>query len=279
MSLVNGLNETPNVHIVLSCRRFDFEYDSRFTGLNAKEVELGDLLWPDVEMVLQGEGLDPSSWSEPARKVICTPQHLRLFVDHFSGSGGAPTFDSYHSMLETVFSLRLRGTGSRSLRETLGSVALEMAEQEELWQPRARFDSKDEDIEKLIGRGFLLSSDDEKRVTFRHQTVFDFVRARAFVSSKHKLAEFVAAKHDSLHIRPILWSALHYLRSADPRTYREQLKQIWEIPNLRIHVRLLLISFLGRLSKPNNLEAKLLLSAVDDERFCKVILSAVSVVI
>lgn len=276
LALVNRLLAIPNVHIVLSCRRFDFEYDVRFNKLEAEAITLGDLSWDKVEPMLRDRGLDPSSWSEAARKVLCTPQHLRLFVDHLAGTEEAPAFDSYHSMLEAVFSLRFKGLDRQSLVDTLGKVAMEIAGSEELWQPRARFDSDYAGIDQLVGLGFLRLSTDGKRVTFEHQTIFDFVRARAFVQKEHLLADYVQSKQGSLFVRPILWSALHYLRSADPAMYRQQLKQLWETPDLRLHVRLLLISFLGRQPEPADHEEALLLPAIDNPRLQEKVLLAIS---
>lgn len=264
LALVNRLKSTPNVHIILSCRRFDYEYDVRFQGLKAKEIALGDLPWEEVEKLLRAHGCETAGWSEPVRRVLQAPQHLRLFIDHLVDAGTPPTFDSYHTMLEAVFKLRFRGPESGALLETIRELALRMAESEELWQPRARFDQRFDAINRLVALGFLQESPDHKQIGFTHQTVFDFVRARAFVQADNSLAEYVAAKHCSLNVRPTLWSALHYMRAADPAAYRDQLNQVWGMQDLRVHVRLMLIAFLGLHQEPRDEEAHLLMPTLDD---------------
>ena len=96
-------------------------------------------------------------------------------------------------------------------------------------------------IRKLIAAGFIIRSDNDLSVAFRHQTMFDFLRARAFVRKNAHLSDYVInEKRQSLFVRPILWSSLHYLRGSDRAVYRREFQKLWSARNLRSHVRRLL---------------------------------------
>jgi hypothetical protein len=130
-----------------------------------------------------------------------------------------------------------------------------MAEEEELWLPAVRFEKEHKNaLEHLIGAGLLRYSDDRRQIGFRHQTLFDFVRARSFAARVLRLSDYVLEKQDALFVRPTLWTALRYLRDADRRGYQQHFATLWQKKNLRRHVRYLLIAFLGQVADPEMIE-------------------------
>ena len=85
------------------------------------------------------------------------------------------------------------------------------------------------EVENLLAAEFLVSSDDDLSVSFRHQTMFDFLRARAFLRSEEGLANYIlVVKQESLFVRPILWSAFAYLRQSDQSVYRREFRPALE---------------------------------------------------
>jgi hypothetical protein len=130
-------------------------------------------------------------------------------------------------------------------------VADALAEEEELWLPVARFDDRfDTELHQLQEANILIRSSDGSRLGFTHQTVFDFVRARSFTARGASLADFVIHRQDSLAVRPPLWSTLNYIRNADPRSYEREVSAILNHSETRLHVKLLIIAFLGTVSEP-----------------------------
>ncbi len=139
-----------------------------------------------------------------------------------------------------------------------------MASEEELWLPVVRFQSKYQtDLDHLVAAGLLTYSPDLHRIGFRHQTLFDFVRARAFGAQVVRFAEHVLTRQDALFVRPTVWSALHYLRDADPEGYHREFRTLWDRPDLRRHIRYLLIAFLGQVADPNPIEIGWLLPVLE----------------
>ena len=264
--LVGAISNTPNLHVIMSCREFEFRNDVRLITLKAESIALSPLTWDQVSPLLTTHQPDADTWNEEVREVLRTPQHLAIFLSHLSGSKNVPTFSSYQGLLNRVVEERLeQGYGSRTV-EAAERIAGEMAQEEELWLARDRFEPEfRNELKNLKAAEFLVSSENDLSIAFRHQTLFDFLRARSFLRQRMSLAKHVTVeKQESLFIRPILWSTLHYLRGADRAIYRKEFRHLWEHEGLRLHLRYLLISFLGQGKEPDDEEANWLLPTLDD---------------
>jgi hypothetical protein len=133
-------------------------------------------------------------------------------------------------------------------------LAGQMAEDEALWLAASRFDDHLNSLKRLEALGFIVRSENNLSVAFSHQTVFDYVLARTFVRNTGLLSTYVLERQDSLFVRAKVWSALNYLREAEVRSYERELVEIWKTKDLRRHLRLLLIEFLGQMDQPLEFE-------------------------
>lgn len=258
LGLINRLREIENLHILCSCRSFEFEHDLRLATLKPESVSLVDPPFSAVEALLDSAGISCAAWPNEAKEILRRPQHLNLFLRHLSREG-PPCFRSYHAMIESVYRERLLKPYGGSTVRALETIAAVMAEEENLWLPVSRFELEfGQEIQRLVAADILRYGANALRIGFRHQTIFDFVRARAFASGNLRLAQHVLERQDSLFIRPILWATLHYLRDANRTEYRKELQLLWESPELRHHVRLLLVEFLGRVSEPDAVEIEMI---------------------
>lgn len=278
VQLINSVRGITSLHTLVSCREFDFRHDVRFSTLEAKEVSLRQLEWEHVEPLVSAHGFDTSGWSEGVRDVLLTPQHLGMFLDYFSDVDRFPLFENYQGLLSRIIERRLLNAhGARTLEaaETLASV---MAEREELWIARSSFEAQfSSELQRLEQEGFLVRSSNELSISFRHQTVFDFLRARAFLTRDQSLAEYVVDhKQQSLFVRPVLWSTLNYLRASDRASYWDQFLALWHREGLRAHVHDLLVNFLGQLSQPDDREAQVLFAVLDSSDPRSKVLLAIS---
>lgn len=263
LELVRTVRRTPNLHVIVSCRAFEARYDPRLKIADAQEVMLAPPPWEAVAPLLAARGIAVDSLGEEARLVLCTPQHLALFVTYLA-DGGTAVFPTYHAMLDAVADSLERRHGRRVV-DAAETIAAAMGDEEQIRLSKARFrrDWRDE-VETLIREGVLLS-EDGLSVAFRHQTLFDFLRARQFVHYGASLAAFVIDnKQESLFVRPILWSALTYLRAAEPGAYKREFRKLWGFAPLRAHLRDLLTGFLGQVADPDDEEAAWLLPRLED---------------
>ncbi len=269
LQLIDSLRDCDNLSVLVSCRDFEFRNDVRFNTLDAQEVQLTPLSWPQVEPLFAARSLDTSGWSDDVRNVLCTPQHFALFLKHLANGDGVPVFTTYQELLNRVISERIEQTHGARTVEAAELIASTMAEVEEMWLGRDRFAKQyAEELERLEESGFLVRSENGMSIAFRHQTLFEFLRARAFLRAQQSLAEFaIDRKQQSLYVRPILWNALSYLRESDIAAYRNQFESLWSRPELRRHIRFLLLDFLGKQANPDDREAGWLFSQLDDPQY------------
>jgi hypothetical protein len=265
LSLIRELRKAEGVHIILSCREFEFRHDLRLSALNATPVRMTDPSWGDVSGLLAAAGLDADQWPEHARQLLRRPQYLNFFVSHFAKIRPTPTFVSYHAMIEAVLQNSLvKALGPMGL-DALEQVAAAMAEDEELWVASARFERDfGPALRRLAALDLVVFDETGSKLAFRHQTLFDFVRARAFASRTISLSQHVLSRQDALFVRPTLWSTLHYLRNADGAAYTKEFGLLWSAPNLRRHIRYLMVEFLGQLADPSVVEAAWFLPLLDE---------------
>ena len=278
LRFVNILEGVPNLHVLMSCREFEYHNDVRLSTLKAEKVSLARLSWKQVEPLPVARGIETNGWSEDVRDVLRTPQHLAMFLGHLADKENEPLFTNYQGLLARIVSERLEKIYGGRTVEAAEHIAKVMALEEEIWLGRNRFEQKfGTEMQHLERAGFLMSSDNGLSVAFRHQTLFDFLRARSFLRDGQPLAEYIVEKkQESLFVRPILWSALSYLQASDKAVYREQFYQLWTRNELRPHLRYLLIDFLGQVTAPDEQEVQWLISKLEDPALRSRILRAIT---
>ncbi|KPL53233.1 hypothetical protein ABB55_14270 [Prosthecomicrobium hirschii] len=256
LNLIRKLGGRDNVHIVLSSRTFEFQHDVRLRTVAAEGLILQLPAWSDVVALLEASGVDAGAWPADARDVLRRPQALAIYLQLSTRFQSEP-FASYQAMLEQLWSERVLVGQTAAAREQLASdLADQMATHESLWLPAARFANRNPLLRALQGAGVLAVLDGS--VGFSHQTLFEFALARNFAREAGRLSAFVLGRQSSLFIRPKLWASLTYLRAVDIAVYHEEIETIWRTVDLRLHLRVLLIDFLGAQPKPTDREAVLM---------------------
>jgi hypothetical protein len=262
LNLVRRVGRINKIHVVLSSRTFEFNHDVRLRAIDAKSVTLEAPAWAEVAKILEANGVLAAGWPADAQEVMRYPQALNTYLQ-LKERGASESFTTYQEMLDRLWSERvLHGeTGPRRAR-LASEIANSMAEEESLWLARARFDHQAEDIQMLVASGVLTSFGSEGSLGFTHQTLFEYALARSFAQEKGRLSTYVLDRQQSLFVRPKLWAALNYLRTAELAHYESELGAIWSAPGLRKHLRFLLIDFLGQQASPTDQEALLLEHAI-----------------
>ncbi|MGY4471978.1 tetratricopeptide (TPR) repeat protein [Bradyrhizobium sp. LB9.1b] len=251
LSLIRALGNQPNVCVVVSARRFEYEHDTRLKSVQAESVFLDLPPWSEVLKILESHGIQAAGWPTDAQQVIRSPQSLATLLK-LTGASQSVAFDEYQKMLERLWQERIlnRPDGSR-VATLAGRIAEEMASKETLWLARSRYDAENEDLKTLLAEGILTTSAGSPgSIGFSHQTVFEFALARSFAQADGRLSSYIQERVASLFVRPKLWAALTYLRGVEVATYEHELRAIWALPNLRAHLRNLVIEFIGQQNSP-----------------------------
>lgn len=260
IDFVRQCSVIPNVSVICSCRNFDYYHDARFALLGATEIPLDLPEWTDVAIQLKRHGVpDPDMWPEPFKESLRTPQYLKVYVERFAATRNADPFGSYLSMLDDLWAREL---SDEAEREFLYRLTTYLIDDESLWAPAVLFEGDQKRIKSLAGKGILLEQDG--KIGFRHQTLLEHAKARLFTKEGISLCEFVVSRQDAIFVRPTLWAVLKYLRDTGSGKYRVELESLIGQP-LRLHLRYLLIEFLGQVQKPEDFEQVVMVDRLANE--------------
>ncbi len=87
--------------------------------------------------------------------------------------------------------------------------------------------------------------------------MLEHAKARLFAKEGRSLSAYVREKQNAIFVRPTVWSVLGYLRDAQRDKYLVEMQDLFAAP-LRLHLRYLLIEFIGQIREPNEHEIALL---------------------
>jgi len=266
LDLVQDLSDAPGVHTVISCRIFEQKHDPALRNLDATILTLELPDWSDVLPVLAARGLQAGVWNHELQQVLRSPHALDIFLSLLEGATEPAALKSFQGLLERQWETQVLSDSSGKRRTTLRHLAKKMADREVLGLPLAVLEDHFTEIQALAAAGLLRLDNGPGRVEFRHQTLYEFVRARSFLEESGSLTETVRAQQSSLRIRPQLWHALGYFRGASPEEYGAEIGSLWAA-DLRPHLKMLLIEFLGRQTAPLPAERRLAEHAMVDKWF------------
>lgn len=277
LNLIDKLGGRAGVHVVCSCREFEFRHDGRLSRLDAHAVRLQPPAWEQVSSVLTAHEVSADAWPEDAKSLLRVPYHLDVFLNRLRGPGEHPIFTTYQQLFNDLWQEQVgRPGGGRS--ELLHDLAAQLAEREELWIDRSRFEDRWALVETLIAADILRLTEDEFRIGFRHQSLFEFTLAKTFAREGNSLSAYVLGRQDALFVRPTLWMALNYLRRASPAVYAREFDVLWNQASIRRHVKHLLIDFLSQVEEPPpaDWEQSRMITALRDDSWRRKVLAAVN---
>lgn len=267
LNLIRDMSDMHNVHVVCTCREFEYNHDARLTSIEADGLRLALPSWEQVAEVLKARGIPHEGWSESRQDLLKPPQQLKVFLQCVTDSNEHKVFSSYQQMLDDLWKTKITNSpGPIGRSDLVMEIASEMGNRESLWVPTALFETKEGLIANLVGSGILTKGEGGSKIGFAHQTVFDHAWARAFAREKCSLATYTLERQDGLFIRAIVWSGLTYLRGADPANYQREFGRLWNHIELRKHLRYLLIDFLGGVNQPGIQEESWLSQALLDSK-------------
>lgn len=266
LDLVRELSGVEMVHTVISCRTFEHKHDPALRNLDAIAIRLEIPEWSAVLPILKSRGLQAELWNHDIQQVLRSPHALDVFLSLLDGGSEPEVLRSFQGLLERQWQTQVLSDNTGRRRTTLRHLASLMAEREVLGLPLVQVEDHFAEIQALAAAGLLRVDLGPGRVEFRHQTLYEFVRARSFLEESGSLTESVRAQQASLRIRPQLWHALGYFRSASPEEYGIEIGRLWTA-NLRPHLKMLLIEFLGLQTAPMLAERRLVEQAIADQWF------------
>lgn len=273
LNLVQDLSEAEGVHTVISCRTFEQKHDPALRNLDATVIRLELPEWSTVQPILTARGLQADMWHQDIQQVLRSPHALEIFLSLLGEATEPEVLRSFQGLQEMQWETQVLSDTTGRRRTTLHHLAKLMADREVLGLPLVQVEDHYTDIQALAAAGLLRLDQGPGRVEFRHQTLYEFVRARSFLEESGSLTETVRTQQGNLRIRPQMWHALGYFRGASPEQYGIEIRQLWAA-DLRPHLKMLLIEFFGLQATPTPAERQLVEQAMADQWFVPRFISA-----
>jgi hypothetical protein len=263
LDLIQNLSEYQGVHIIASCRDFECRYDIRLSSLNADRTDLALPSWAQVAPILAKAGYDPAVIGATTQDLLRSPWCLKVFLDL---AKPGKVFSTLQSLMEELWVQKvLACEGAKDQVELLEFLSRKMSTDEVLWVPSSLGDRWPKALQGLIREDVLSKGPDGLTIGFRHQTFYDFTLARAFANGALSLSRHVRRNQNGLFVRPVLLNGLQYLRDLGSPEYHTQLEAL-SGQGIRLHIRSLLIEYLGGLKEPDDVEFSLVISRLKSRK-------------
>ncbi|HLO98695.1 MAG TPA: hypothetical protein VK171_08895, partial [Fimbriimonas sp.] len=244
--------------IVLACRTFDVDNDDRIRkllrepGAAVQVFSVGLLNDAAIDKVLEECGFDLGRFSGEQRRILSVPLNLKLL----SEIEAPDTFETEHDLFERYWEFKLNRIRQvhgdfTSLFNLLDEILAEMTRAqsfsvllEKYRQPHLHL------VETLLTEGVLIQ--DGKRLSFFHESFFDYLFASRFVNTGKDLLEFLHSREQHLFIRGMVRQILSHIRSQDRQVYLRTLKGLLSAPTIRFHIKRLVFQWLRASPAPQN---------------------------
>jgi len=266
IELLARLRLIPGVRILFSCRKFDYDSDPKLNAIEVKKrFSIPSLSEAEITEVLRKISIHFDILAPETRQLLRIPLHLDLFVRVLERSelkaniSGINSLQAlyHHLWLHVILRygpdipaesdreevVRLFTDYMNDKRTTAVPHSVITASSNKHLQPAVRW---------LASAGILIQG--ATQWSFLHQTFFDYCYARHFVESGRCLSKAVVESDQGLFARSQLHQVIAYLREVQPDTYLHELNSLLATPNLRFHLRDLLLRWFGSLPNPTNSE-------------------------
>ena len=264
LHLIRQLSLFDNLRIVVSCRTYDLKTDPFLQSLDKTHIiEVGDLQEDEIISVLSRLGMSKNTVPITLLDLLKVPLHLKVFADIYHENMNFPTLktlqDLYKELWERqVFSI----TPHDHILKAIETITDRMNTTKSLSVPFDLLDWNDAARRHLLSHSLLIEHDNQ--LQFFHQTFFDYCYARTFLSRYASLIEVILPQQ-GLFVRSQVKQVLNYLRGSSPQMYLKELQAFLIHPDLRFHLRLLVINQLAFVDDPTDEEWRIVKPLLDSD--------------
>lgn len=269
--LLRECRSYPKLRALLACRRFDIENDRALRAVahddNAAVVSIGNFDEDQVREALAGARLS-ATVQPPLMGLLVVPLHLALYIElalgGASGLASARTitqlYDRYWDAKRSA--CRIARGGNDEWLLVIERLVRRMNDKQELSVPHPVVDDLDQQVKVMASEGVLIV--DQGRVTFFHETFFDYCFARLFLASGDNLRDLLTRSEQDLFRRAQVRQILAFERGADEKAYLADLSWLVTSPDVRLHIKALVVALLDTLPNPTSQEWRVVRPLADD---------------
>lgn len=264
----------PGLKVVFSCRSFDLENDHEFRAVAAASfctrIDMALLRWAeDVLPVANRLGIGVDQAGPKIQALLCQPIGLAIAAE-LARNGPVDLGHVEHISQLYDELLKLRDRELRKLHqpswglfEALGAVAKAMSDREQLAAPASVLDHFPGGIDLLQQAGLVVVQG--QKLALMHESLFDYLHARSFVTEGKRLQDFLLGAEQTLFRRTQVRQILAQERELDRNSYLADLSFILSDDRVRPHVRDLVLRWLSTVIDPSPEEWKLVLAHAESD--------------
>ncbi len=276
--LINAALLLPNMRIVVVCRTFDVEDDSRIRDWKKREHQhVQELLVPRLDAalvawVIVAQGMDVAALDAKQHEVLRSPQALYVWCRLFDSEAAPPAFRTLTDLMRAFWKM-IRQT-FKELKpgdyEKPVSVLLKyMDTNGTLQAPESIVREWPNEVDALVSLN-VITRGQGGRLLFAHQSYLDYLGAESLVGAIHTGERSVSHwllqdEEQSLFRRGQLRQILTLLRDEDPAKYLETLMDLLTSAKVRFHLQHLALQMLGHADPPTADEATFVIDLLGDD--------------
>jgi hypothetical protein len=257
----------PRLRVVLACRSFDLENDSRLKPITTSERAVSIVLKPfdwdrDVLPALEELGASRPSFTEREKRNLSVPINLQLFVA--IAQSGAPFAGEISGtrLFDRLLDIRAKEFQGAGITWTpsagMGLIAQSMSANQELTAPESV-------LSPLPGASAALSSAGlitvlGGKIQFAHESFFDHSFSHHFLSTGHTVLSLLTSDEQRLFRRTQVRQIFARLRDQGAnRLYQNNLAEVMNSDKVRYLVKDAIGIWLATVEEPTDQERSLVL--------------------
>jgi hypothetical protein len=261
-ALLREADAFDGMRVVLACRQFDIDNDYRLRALaeqdDVEQMTVGPLADEQVATAVAEMGLDPASLSERQRVLLRSPLHLVL-LSAIADEATALSFQTAKGLMDAFYDRKRRDCRARReppprFGETIGVLVDDMSARQQLFSLEAILDVGDllDDADVLASEQVVIRQDG--RVSFFHETFFDYAFARRWIAREESLVAFLYAGEQELFRRAQVRQELVHLHAEQPDRFVAEVEALLADDGIRFHIKEVVLALLRTLQAPSQAE-------------------------
>lgn len=270
LNLVSSLKKQTEkeVRMIISCRKYDLLFDASLRQLGVEEaIELGCFSNDEIKNVVNL--LSPEIFSKlphDTRHLLGTAQFLDTFCRLYFHGRHRLDYNNYFALYDELWEHLTDDAPAGIIGEPVESFLFKVSDviqKSDTLAPHWSIPILEKPIANyLASEGVLLLTDGQ--ISFFHQTFLDYCCARHYCVGNHSFVSDLENSFQGLEIRARIKSILEYERSHSENHYYETINEVLENPQIRTHIKLIVISLISTCEKPSKRDIKLVYHLKDN---------------
>lgn len=251
-----------NVRCIIVCRQHDLEGDPQFRELEKRErastILVSPLDWETQVFPLLEDIGASNVFTEQQKKLLCLPINLTIFLEVGDGSFSPSTTNELY---EKLIEQKQRKNRGKQIIEPLRAMANRMSERQLLTSTNTVLDNYPDAEDLLLSEGLILR--DGRQLAFFHESLFDYLFARAFLDGEQSIMQMLLSAEQNLFRRTQVRQILQEARDVDRGWYLRNLREILQSGNIRTHIKHAVALWLSQITDPTMDELEVILNGQD----------------